>query len=182
MSAISQLPQRYWSIVSAVALLMLTISQLNAQQIILDQDGPHLYVAGTPADDVIYVWDDGGEIMVYVNGKTTNVSAETALRSSDLISVGANLFGGDDFISFEWMPSTPQGTRTNGGEGIDDVLAAPGRNQGNGVWLWEEGEPEPANQSVATISDDALVPQDRKAPNVTTPKEALKHSNPKSAP
>lgn len=68
---------------------------------------------------VVSRWEEAGDLLVSGNGKLTNVTARTGVTANQLHCVGANLYGGDDIISYQWLPATSGGTRTNGGDGTD---------------------------------------------------------------
>ena len=140
-------------ILLAVALIYCwSTADVQAQLILRDQNGPNLYVAGTPASDIIFVWEEAGDLLVSVNGKLTNVTARTGVTANQVHCVGANLYGGDDIISYQWLPATSGGTRTNGGDGTDVVFEGQGVHAGSNVANWVSLDPvtEPSDEPTAS--------------------------------
>ena len=102
----------------------------SAQYIINDGNGANLFIQGTGSNDSITVFeaqlqgDPGVCLYVRVNSSLYNITATTGLRASDLYSVGAVLYGGNDTIAYtnSTLPTFPGGTQNYGGSGTDTVI------------------------------------------------------------
>ena len=117
-----------WLLASAFICIAMSARDASAQHVIHDGNGANLFIQGTDSNDSITVFESQLEgdstvcLYVWVNSNLHNITASTGLRGSDLYSIGAVLYGGDDTIVYVGLLPLPGGVANYGGAGYDKVI------------------------------------------------------------
>ncbi len=152
-------------------------ADVNGQVIMRDRNGPNLFVSGTQGDDTVFVWENAGDLLVTVNGSTTNVTKESGVKAANIWSVGVNLFGGNDTVSYQALPAIAAGTITDGGTGINQVFEGRGEHKGSSVSEWKKFT-EPAREQPVLVPADDSATVDSPRQSVPLPSELPAQKSP----